>query len=154
VVFPAKIKVNIDASRADVVAALDIVELSLLVAPSDDEPPVAFESQVAAEQRRLEAAVRDLGLPIDSDNDTKTQRVSLTRPNSDPPLNTMFTECPSHPASSADENTMTIRVDSDSRVQVHGICRQCSQNVGAVRPAAVVKTPNDREPSGSSLRSF
>jgi hypothetical protein len=64
-----------------ITSELDIVELSLRVAPSDDEPPVEFEARVAAELRRLDAAVRDLGLPIDSHHDTKTQRVlaSLAR---------------------------------------------------------------------------
>src|SRR5258705_6372710 len=38
---------------------LAFVELSLRVAPTDDEPPVEFESQVLAELRRLEAAVGD-----------------------------------------------------------------------------------------------
>jgi hypothetical protein len=41
----------------------------------------AAEARVAAELRRLDAAVRDLGLPIDCHHDTKTQRVlaSLAR---------------------------------------------------------------------------
>jgi hypothetical protein len=60
---------------------LDMVELSLRVSPRGDEPPAEFETRVAAELRRLEAAVGDLGLRIDCDDDTKTARVlaSLAR---------------------------------------------------------------------------
>lgn len=60
---------------------LDVVELSLRVAPNEHEAPTEFDTRATAEQRSLEEAARDLGLPLDSHSKTKTQRVlaSLAR---------------------------------------------------------------------------
>ena len=72
------LKINVESWTA---ADLETVELSIQLTPSHDESPVEFESRVAAELRRLQAAACDLGLAIDSRSDTKTQRVlaSLAR---------------------------------------------------------------------------
>lgn len=54
---------------------LDLVELSMRVEPTDDEQPVDFESRVTAQLTLLEAAAREGGLPIDTHDDTKTERL-------------------------------------------------------------------------------
>jgi len=56
----------------------DFIELSLRVKPNDEETLFEFESRVTAKLRALENAARDSGLPIDTHNDTKTQRVLAT----------------------------------------------------------------------------
>jgi hypothetical protein len=56
-------------------ADLDCLELSMRVEPKNDEPSVDFESRVSARLTQLEAAAWDVGLPIDTHHDTKTQRV-------------------------------------------------------------------------------
>jgi len=49
---------------------------------------------------------------------------------------------------------MTIRLDSDSRVPVRGICRRDSQSGGhGAAGGGNRQTPSKREPSGSSQRS-
>ena len=59
----------------------DFAELSLRVKPNDGETLFEFESRVSAKLRALESVAGDLGLTIDTHNDTKTQRVlaALTR---------------------------------------------------------------------------
>jgi hypothetical protein len=64
-----------------ITADLDVVELSLRVAPTKHESSAEFEVRAAGEQRRLAEAASDLGLPLDAYGETKTQRVlaSLAR---------------------------------------------------------------------------
>ncbi|MED7952825.1 hypothetical protein [Streptomyces sp. BE303] len=71
--------VPLDDVEADLerwaVGGLDFLEVSIRVKPKEDEEPDAFAERVARKQRKLESAVRDRGVLLSGNPESKTRRV-------------------------------------------------------------------------------